>query len=104
MSYFWDELFDEWLGDSMPFVRRGRYVGRKKDWHDQRTHDEPECGPQEWRTRDRAVVIHVTKMSDGHLKNAWLFSERFRQHASRRRVLLEEISRRREVSLGAARR
>jgi hypothetical protein len=65
------------------------------DWHANRSNSEPRCGADQWRTRDRSVVMYMHEMTDKHLGHCIRFSETKRQHTSRLASLLAEDARRR---------
>jgi hypothetical protein len=64
------------------------------DWHAQRDPSEPRCGANQWRTRDRMVVMDMTDMEDRHLGHCIRFASTKPQHASRLAGLLAERQRR----------
>jgi hypothetical protein len=63
---------------------------KARDWHAQRTKDEPRCAADQWRTRDRAEVLFISEMSDQHLGHCIRFASTKRQHRSRWAALLAE--------------
>jgi len=65
-----------------------------RDWHARRGRHEPDCGPHQWRKRDRTDVVNICNMSNGHLAHALRFAEK-PQHESRRAALLAERDARR---------
>lgn len=64
------------------------------DWHAQRTTTEPRCGADQWRTKDRDVVMYMHEMEDRHLGHCIRFASTRRQHRSRLTSLLAERARR----------
>jgi hypothetical protein len=64
------------------------------DWHAQRTDEEPRCGADQWRTRDRNEVTYMHEMTDFHLGHCIRFASTKQQHASRLSSLLAERARR----------
>ena len=65
-----------------------------RDWHASRNDVEPRCGADQWRTRDRNVILYMHEMEDRHLKHCIRFASTKPQHASRLASLLEERRRR----------
>lgn len=61
------------------------------DWHRRRPgQDEPRCSNKQWRTRERDVVVTISKMGDWHLADCIRFAETRAQHASRLEALQAE--------------
>lgn len=81
-------------GHIVPLLPSERVEGtprrKPKDWHKRWGKTEPECGPRQWRTRDRNVVMNMADMTDDHLRHATRFALTKRPHASRLAGLLEE--------------
>lgn len=65
-----------------------------KDWHVHRNDQEPRCGADQWRTRDRHVVMYMHEMTESHLGHCIRFASTKPQHASRLSSLLAERARR----------
>lgn len=63
---------------------------RKRDWHSQRTEEEPRCAADQWRTKDRSEVLFMSEMTDRHLGHCIRFASILQQHASRLGGLLAE--------------
>lgn len=72
-----------------------RAPSRAGDWHAARTTDEPRCGADQWRTRDRSEVTYMHEMTDSHLGHCIRFASTKAQHRSRLASLLAERARRR---------
>ena len=66
----------------------------KRDWHVHWNETEPKCGADQWRTRDRDVVMYMHEMEDRHLGHCIRFASTKSQHASRLASLLAERARR----------
>jgi len=64
------------------------------DWHAARTTEEPRCGADQWRTKDRSEVTYMHEMSDRHLGHCIRFASTKQQHRSRLASLLAERERR----------
>jgi len=67
---------------------------KKRDWHKKWEKSDPECGPQQWRCRDRNEVINISDMTDSHLKHAIRFASTKSQHSSRMTALSAENGKR----------
>jgi hypothetical protein len=65
-----------------------------RDWHTARTPAEPRCGADQWRTRDRQVIVYMREMTPSHLRHCIRFASTKPQHASRLASLLDEQLRR----------
>lgn len=59
-----------------------------RDWHSQRSEDEPRCAADQWRERERSRVLFISEMSDRHLTHCIRFASTKPQHASRLKTLL----------------
>lgn len=69
----------------------------KINWHDALP-GEPPCGPQEWRTKNRQLVLKMCEMQGSHLEHCFRFADSKSQHGSRRQELMKEIRRRRKMA------
>lgn len=63
------------------------------DWH-VALPGEPPCGKDEWRTKDRMVVLPIRDMADQHLMHAIRFATEKRAHRWKHRELVAEWERR----------
>lgn len=72
------------------------------DWHSSRNPFEPSCSAEQWRTRDRNIVMYFNEMTDSHLRYSIQFARTRPQHKSRLSGLLLEQRRRLELSPNAA--
>ncbi len=63
---------------------------KERDWHAQRGKNEPRAAADQWRTRDRNVVMFMSEMSDSHLGHCIRFASTKAQHRSRLNALLAE--------------
>lgn len=71
-----------------------RPSGVGDDWHAQWVEDEPRCGADQWRTRDRSEIMYMHEMTDRHLGHCIRFAQTKPHHASRLSSLLAEQKRR----------
>lgn len=69
-----------------------------RDWHVARDEAEPRCGADQWRTRDREVLLYMHEMPDEHLQHCIRFASTKPQHASRLASLLAEQTQRRTAT------
>ncbi len=67
---------------------------KERDWHAQRSDDEPRCSADQWRQRDRGQILYISEMSDSHLGHCVRFASTKEQHRSRLSALLAERDRR----------
>ncbi len=74
-----------------------RPSGVVADWHGQRTTNEPRCGADQWRARDREEILYMHEMTDSHLRHCIRFAKTKPQHASRLPSLLKEQNRRKHT-------
>ncbi|AEI71142.1 hypothetical protein [EBPR siphovirus 5] len=72
------------------------------DWHAPQHMDEPLCSADQWRTRDRMVVLYVSEMEDRHLRHCIRFASTKPQHRSRLGELLAEAERRKNPAKAGA--
>lgn len=63
---------------------------KERDWHAQRSDDEPRCSADQWRERERSRVLFISEMSDRHLGHCIRFASTKPQHRSRLAILLAE--------------
>jgi hypothetical protein len=63
---------------------------KERDWHAQRSDDEPRCSADQWRERERSRVLFISEMSDRHLGHCIRFASTKPQHRSRLSCLLAE--------------
>lgn len=69
---------------------------RERDWHSQRSPDEPRCSADQWRERERSRILFISEMTDSHLGHCIRFASTKPQHRSRLTALLAERSARTE--------
>jgi hypothetical protein len=93
MGNWIEDDFERWRLEDANFDPHRARFGRV-DWHAQRTTSEPRCGADQWRTKDREVVMYMHEMEDRHLGHCIRFASTKPQHASRLAALLAERSRR----------
>jgi hypothetical protein len=65
---------------------------KERDWHAQRSEDEPRCSADQWRQRDRGQILYISEMADRHLGHCIRFASTKPQHRSRLSALLTERS------------
>ena len=65
-----------------------------RDWHTARTPEEPRCGADQWRTRDRQVITYMHEISQFELDCCISRATTRPQHSSRLASLLDERLRR----------
>lgn len=63
---------------------------KERDWHAQRSEDEPRCSADQWRQRDRSQILYISEMADSHLGHCIQFASTKPQHRSRLSALLAE--------------
>lgn len=63
---------------------------KERDWHAQRSEDEPRCSADQWRERERSRVLFISEMSDRHLGHCIRYAYTKPQHRSKLRALLDE--------------
>jgi hypothetical protein len=85
------------LGFDLPYSH-SRRTRATLDWHHPRSKSEPPCGANQWRTKDRSVVLNMCDMSDRHLGHCIRFATENPHHASKIAALLAERERREALS------
>jgi hypothetical protein len=96
-----DSAYDDWLAsntdDYEEELNASRRRSMRENWHLAVDNEEPYCGPSDWRTKNRMVVVAMGDMSDHHLKHAIEFALKKPQHALKLPHLIWERSQRETV-------
>lgn len=83
----------DWLKGIMPrlpVIANRQADPKAKDWHAQRSANEPRCSADQWRQRDRNQILYISEMEDRHLGHCIRFASTKPQHRSRLKGLLAE--------------
>ena len=105
-DYYMEQYWARELDEDLERIRQKHEVGiitqtirrrLKINWHDALP-VEPPCGPKEWRTKDRQVVLKMNEMQGSHLEHCFHFADTRAQHGSKRQELQKEIRRRRKMA------
>jgi hypothetical protein len=99
-----DDSLEDWLlMQDIPLERAINFDAARaplgsNDWHRAWNETEPRCGADQWRTRDREVIVYMHEMTDSHLGHCIRFASTKPQHASRLSSLLTERARRADAA------
>ena len=87
-----DEYYERMFDTFSNATRSRREI--RKNWHSTVSALDADCGDNQWRTRDREVVIDIRALHDTHLLRCIYLASRKKNHSTKLIALLDEQLRR----------